>query len=140
MGCADCQARLDKVQSALADEERYSSEVAGALARVNELVTNRATDPTPLGAKELDLMVAIRDVLHDLVQPVVSRETEKPNVQEETVVADKVEVVAKTRRTSGASNPQVNRASTDGLGNSVQSNAFRGLHVGHRSVHTNRGR
>lgn len=123
MGCGDCKATLDQMRRDLEDENRYSTELAGALARVNELVTERATDPSPLGAKELDLMVAIRDVLHDLVQPVVSRETE-PDVQTEIYEVEKTRNVPQARRLAGQGYPSVNRKSADGLGYNLQPNGL----------------
>jgi len=128
MGCRDCEHNLNTLRAELVDEEKYSAELARALANINALVTERATDPTPIAAKELDLMVAIRDELHDLVSPVaaaVSRETEKAkDVQAQVIQA---EVSTPKRRYPRGSNSEVDSPSPNGLGDGLQLNVIQHL-------------
>lgn len=134
MGCRGCD-EAEALRKANRVAEAAADGALGVLAGVQNLLTERAIDPTPFGQKEEETLSAIAQLIKKYVEQGVSRETEAADVPEE-------EMVPATERDphvqdSRAKDSQVNRASANRLGVRLQSDGhFRldGMPVSRRTL------
>lgn len=142
MGCRGCS-ETEALRKANRVVEAALDGALGVLAGVQNLLTERAIDPTPFGSKEEETLSAVAQLIKKYVQEDVSRETqseETEHVQEEVAVAP-TERNPPVRRPNGgqvarAGDSEVNRTGPHGLGLGVQSVGRGGVRVPRRTLGT----
>lgn len=119
MGCRDCN-ETKNLRRAVRLAEAAADGALGVLANVQNLLTERAIDPTPFGVKEEETLIRIQEMIAKYVD--VSRETsekeEDHGMEEEERLAATGEAIR--QQDSGAKDTVVDRPGPDGLGDEVQ--------------------
>lgn len=133
MGCSGCS-ETERLKKANRLIEAALDGALGALADVQNALTERAINPTPYGASEEDLMTAISQ----LIKKYVSRETEAEHVEEEVPPTERT-IQPVPGQDTGAKNPELDSEGAYRLGDRLQRNrpirfGREQLQVGHRSL------
>lgn len=123
MGCRGCS-EAETLRKGLRIAEAAADGALGVLADVQNILTERAIDPTPFGQKEEETLTRLQELIRRFVDAPnddVSRETDNEEEENSDVETSKqspqalvgTEVKGKD---SGGANPAVNRARPHGLG------------------------